>query len=121
MKVATPTALAPSKPMKTYKALILILFIGASSIASFSQTTPRHKRITSKSDRFDFGVGGTLAVTGAPVGSIRIEGWKNREVEITAEIEIQANSEADLSKLSEVTTFVLQESVGRIEITSIGI
>lgn len=106
--------------MKIQKVVVLALSTIVLSVAAFSQTSPLHKRTTYKTDKFDFGAGGTLAVTGAPTGSIRIEGWKNREVEITAEIEVQANSEADLVKLGEVTTFVLEESVGRVGVISVG-
>ena len=106
--------------MKSMKVLFVLLLAAAVSASVYGQATPAFKRTTQKTDRLDFGVGGTLAVTGAPVGSIRIEGWKNREVEITAEIEIQAHSEADLSKLAEVTTFIMNESVGRVEIRSLG-
>ena len=113
--------------MKTYKLVLLALLISAFSITVVTQSKPLHdpakplhKRTTYKTDRFDFGAGGTVVVSGAPVGSIRIEGWKNREVEITAEIEVQGNSEADVAKLSEVTTFVLEESLGRTGIISVG-
>ena len=106
--------------MKTYKGSLLLFLVAVFSVAAFSQSTSVHKRTTNKTDRFDFGVGGTLAVTGAPIGSIRIEGWKNREIEVTAEIEVQANSEADLSLLSAVTTFVMNEGLGRTEIISVG-
>jgi len=106
--------------MKTQYALLSALLLAVFSIAAFSQTTSLQKRTTYKTDRFDFGVGGTLAISGAPVGSIRIEGWKNREIEISAEIEVQANSEADLAKLGGVTTFVLEESLGRTGIISVG-
>jgi hypothetical protein len=106
--------------MKAHKVFLVGLFVTAFSLAVFSQAKPLHKRTTYKTDRFDFGVGGTLAVSGAPNGSIRIEGWKNREIEITAEIEVTANSEADLARLSEITTFVLEESLGRAGIISVG-
>jgi len=112
--------------MKTFKAFLLFILIGSFSVAVFSQAKakptpgPLLKRTTTKTDRFDFGVGGTVIISGAPVGSIRVEGWKNREIEISAEIEVSANSEADLTRLSEATTFVLQESLGRTEITSVG-
>lgn len=120
MKVAVRPLEPPSTKMKTYKLVLLALLVLAFSIAVVAQAKPLHKRTTYKTDRFDFGVGGTVVVSGAPVGSIRIEGWKNREIEITAEIEVQANSEADLAKLSEVTTFVLEESLGRTGIISVG-
>lgn len=86
-----------------------------------AQSTSMLKRVTYKSDRLEFGVGGTLAVIGAPKGSIRIEGWNNREIEMTAEIEIEAPTEADLDRLSTVTGFVLEESIGRTGIISIGV
>ena len=127
MKVAIQPLEPPSTKMKTHKLVLLALLISAFSIAVVAQSKslsdqskPLHKRTTYKTDRFDFGAGGTVVVSGAPVGSIRIEGWKNREIEITAEIEVQANSEADLAKLSEVTTFVLEESLGRTGIISVG-
>jgi hypothetical protein len=106
--------------MKIRNVLLLGLLFIAFSTAAFPQTAPLLKRTTYKTDKFDFGVGGTLSVTGAPVGSIRIEGTRNREIEISAEIEVSANSEADLAKLSEVTTFVLQESLGRTGVISVG-
>ncbi|MEO8573149.1 MAG: hypothetical protein ABI481_04205 [Pyrinomonadaceae bacterium] len=107
--------------MKIQNALLLAFLITAFSFASIAQQPkPLLKRTTYKTDRFDFGAGGSLAVSGAPVGSIRIEGWKNSEIEISAEIEVTANTEEDLAKLSEVTTFVLQETLGRTGIVSVG-
>lgn len=97
----------------------MALLLSAFSLAALAQSHPL-KRTTTKTDRFDFGAGGTLSVTGAPMGSIRIEGWSNREIEISAEIEVQANTEADLNTLSGVTTFVLEEGVGRTGIISVG-
>ncbi len=106
--------------MKKQNALLLAFLVAAFSINAFSQSKPLLKRTTYKTDKFDFGVGGTLSVTGAPVGSIRIEGTKSREIEISAEIEVSASSEADLARLSDITTFVLEESLGRIGIISVG-
>ena len=106
--------------MKIQNALLFALLVVAFSVTAFAQPKPLLKRTTYKTDRLDFGAGGTLSVSGAPVGSIRIEGWKNREIEISAEIEVTADSEADLARISEVTTFVLQETLGRTEIISVG-
>lgn len=78
------------------------------------------KRTTYKTDKFDFGAGGSVAVVGAPVGSIRIEGTPKSEIEISAEIEVQAATEADLETLTKVTGFVLEESPARTGILSIG-
>lgn len=90
------------------------------AITAFSQTPSMLKRTTTKTDRFDFGSGGTVNITGAPMGSIRIAGWQKNEIEITAEIEVQAGSEVDLAKLIEITGFVTDESQGRTGITTIG-
>lgn len=104
--------------MKHLNLLFCAAFLLTISITAFGQATI--KRTTHKSDRLPFGVGGTLAVVGAPSGSIRIEGWANNEIEITAEIEMQAANEADIAKLSQVTGFVLEESLGRTGIISVG-
>jgi hypothetical protein len=106
--------------MKTRYALLLALLVAVFSITALSQPKPLLKRTTYKTDKFDFGVGGTLAVTGAPVGSIRIEGWNSREIEISAEIEVSANNEADLALLGQITTFLLDESLGRVAVVSVG-
>lgn len=78
------------------------------------------KRTISKSDTLDFGPGGTVSVAGAPNGSIRVEGWNNSQVQISAEIEISANSEAELEQLAKVTGFILEESTGRTAVVSVG-
>lgn len=104
--------------MKHLKLLFCAGILLTLSVAAFGQGTI--KRTTHKSDRLPFGVGGTLAVIGAPNGSIRIEGWANNEIEITAEIEVQATNEADIAKLSQVTGFVLEESLGRTGVISVG-
>ena len=90
------------------------------SISAFGQNGSHVKRTIYKSDKLDFGVGGTLEVVGAPNGSVRIEGWSNREIEISAEIEMQAPTEADLDRLAKVTGFITQESLGRTGIVSVG-
>lgn len=106
--------------MKTRNVISLVLLLAGLTVTAFSQASPQFKRTTTKTDRFDFGVGGTVAITGAPVGSIRIEGWKSREIEITAEVQVEGNSEEDLVKLGAVTTFVTEENLGRTGIISVG-
>lgn len=105
------------KIIKLFAVPAIILTLAA---VSFSQNVSPIKRTTYKTDRFDFGVGGTLSITGAPYGSITVEGWSNREIEISAEIEVEGATEADIAILSRVTGFVMQESLGRIGITSVG-
>src|SRR5947207_1696274 len=76
-------------------ALAVILLSSAASIMR-AQTPSLLKRTTTKTDKFDFSAGGTVTIAGAPSGSIRIVGSVKNQVEITAEIELQASSEADL-------------------------
>lgn len=89
--------------------------------AAYSQTqAPLVKRTTYKSEKIDFGMGGTVTIVGAPVGSVTIEGWQKNEIEVQAEIEIQAGTEADLAQLAQVNGFVLDEDFGHARIVSIG-
>lgn len=78
------------------------------------------KRVVTKTDKLDFGAGGTVAVIGAPKGSIRVEAAQRNEIEITAEVTIQAANEDDLMTLEKITGFVLQEDMGRVAINSVG-
>jgi hypothetical protein len=86
----------------------------------FAQTKTLLKRTTYKTEKAEFGAGGTVSVVGAPVGSIEIEGWRKNEVEITAEIEVQAESENDLAQLAAVSGFTLDVTMGRLSVTSVG-
>src|ERR1035437_3351767 len=103
------------------KAILVLIVLGLLGLLApvYSQP-PMLKRTTTKTDHFDFGAGGTIAIIGSPTGSIRVEGWNKNEVGISAEIEMQATSEADLARLADVTGFVTDESVGRTAIISVG-
>ena len=91
------------------------------ALSAFAQNTNLLKRTTYKTEKVEFGQGGTVSIIGAPNGSISIEGWQKNEVEITAEIEVQAGTEADLAQLAVVNTFVLNEAtMGRVSIVSVG-
>jgi hypothetical protein len=106
--------------MKIQKTFTIAVLFFTFAISVYAQGPSLIKRTTYKNDKLDFGAGGTLSIIGAPNGSIRIEGWSNREVEISAEIEIQAPTEADLDRLSKVTGYMTEESLGRTGIISIG-
>src|SRR5437773_2301549 len=84
--------------MKKLKLFGLLILIGICAAPIPAQSVL--KRTTTKTDKFDFGAGGTVAITGAPAGSIRVTGSNKNEIEITAEIELQASSEADLARLA---------------------
>src|SRR5690606_9538537 len=106
--------------MKYLKIILLFLLISGFTFTAVAQEPRVIKRTTFKEDRLSFGVGGTISVIGAPHGSIRVEGWSEREVEISAEIEVQAGSEADLERIAKVTGFVMDESLGRLSIVTVG-
>lgn len=102
--------------MKKLNLLVAILSVFILAISGSAQL----KRTTTKSDSFEFGAGGTITIQGAPKGSITVEGWSKNEVEITAEITVEAATDADLERLSKVTGFQLDESMGRVGIISLG-
>jgi hypothetical protein len=78
------------------------------------------KRTTYKTDSVDFGAGGTVTIVGAPEGSISVEGWQKNEVEISADIELRAETEADLAELAKVTTYSLDTTPSHVSIVSVG-
>jgi hypothetical protein len=78
-----------------------------------TRTVTRHE-----SRRFFYA--GTVTVTGAPNGSVTIEGWQRNQVEISAEIELQAPTEADLSRLATLNNFVIDEDANHLRIVTTG-
>lgn len=99
----------------------MFVLFAFSFVIGAGQAAERLKRTIFKTDRFDFGPGGTLSIIGAPEGSIRVEGWEKGEIEISAEIALEADTEADLNTLSEITGFVLREELGRVGVISVGV
>lgn len=81
---------------------------------------PRLRRTTTRHELRRFAYGSSLTVIGAPSGSITIEAWPRAEVDITAEIELYADTEADLALLATVNSFNLDEDVNHIRILTTG-
>ena len=69
---------------------------------------------------YRFAFGGTVTIAGAPVGSITIEGWQRSEVEVNAEIELQAGSAEDLDRLAAINNFVVDEDANHLRILTTG-
>ncbi len=86
---------------------------GASSGPLLTRTTPRHEKRR-------LGFGSTVNIVGAPQGSITVEGWSRSEVEVTAEIELRAETEADLDSLAVVNNWVLDDEPNHVSILSTG-
>ncbi|HEV2829674.1 MAG TPA: hypothetical protein VGW76_18895 [Pyrinomonadaceae bacterium] len=87
---------------------------------SAPKAQPQLVRTTSRHEVRRFGYGGTVTLVGAPNGSIIIEGWARNEVDISAEIELRADTEANLSLLAAVNNVVIDDDVNHIQVLSTG-
>jgi hypothetical protein len=81
--------------------------------AQLVRTTIRHER-----RRLPYG--GTLTLVGAPAGSITIEAWPNSEVDITAEVQLRADTEQDLDRLALVNNVVVDDEPNHVRIFTTG-
>ncbi len=81
--------------------------------ALLTRTSTRHENAR-------LGYGGTVTIIGAPKGSIVVEGWQRNEVDLTANIELHAETEADLDQLAKVNTFVFDVDLNHINILTSG-
>jgi hypothetical protein len=105
--------------------LLIAIFFSSPSAAQKRKPEPPPpgpllKRTATRHDSRRFAYGGTISVIGAPQGSVTIEGWSRSEVEITADIELQAETEDDLKQLATVNGFIIDEDTNRIRILSTG-
>ncbi len=121
--------------MKTTKSAIFVLAVVLSLVSAFASGSPGAGQKTKKPvipagplltrtitrhERRRFFYAGTVTVTGAPNGSITVEGWQRNEVEISAEIELRAPTEADLSRLAPLNNFVIDEDANHLRIITTG-
>ena len=90
----------------------------------FSQTVvPEIQLLTRNTRRQEtrhFSYGGTVTLIAAPRGSVTVEGWSRDEVEVTAEIELKAPTEADLDQLAKVNSFVFDEDLNHVSVLTTG-
>lgn len=82
--------------------------------------TPQLVRTTTRHELRRLAYGGTLTIIGPPDSSITIEGWQRSEVDVSAEIQLRADTEADLDLLAAVNTFVVDEDANHLRIMSTG-
>ena len=123
------------RPPSMYTTIFILLFTlatllpGPVSLLGATQTTKQTTATTNiqfltrsmrrrESSRFSYG--GTVTLVGAPRGSVTVEGWNRNEVEVTADIEWKAETEADLDQLAKVNTFVFDEDLNHISILTVG-
>ena len=109
--------------MKIKQILFAAAVFFALPLFIFGQTDSgqnRFKRTTVKTERFDLNPGGSVTVLGAPVGTITIEGWGQRQIEITAEIALEAASEEDLNLLAQVNSSASDAETNHVRILTTG-
>jgi hypothetical protein len=81
---------------------------------------PLLTRTTIRHESLRFGYGGTVTIVGAPAGSLTIEGWQRSEVDVNAEIELQAPTAADLDRLAPLNNVAIDEDANHIRIITTG-
>jgi len=77
-------------------------------------------RTTRRQETRRFSYGGTVTLIAAPRGNVTVEGWSRNEVELTADIELQGPTEADLDQLATVNTFVFDEDLNHLSVLTTG-
>ncbi len=82
--------------------------------------SPALTRTTTRRETRRLGYGSALTIVGAPAGSITIEAWPRSEVEITADIELRADTEEDLARLAAVNNFVLETEANQLRLLTTG-
>lgn len=103
-----------------------MLFVPSPAVAQKDKTaaaalpTTLLKRTATRRDSRRFAFGGTVTVVGAPRGAVTIEGWNRNEVELVADIELNAATEADLDQLAAVNSFVFDEDLNHLSVLTTG-
>jgi hypothetical protein len=103
--------------MKIFRSAFAVVALCLLCLAADAQVL---KRTTVKTDSIPFGAGSTLAIAGAPVGNVKVSNSTTDKITIEATIEVQAATEADLAGAAALTGFVVQETLGRVAIVSVG-
>jgi hypothetical protein len=85
-----------------------------------SAPVPTLTRTTVRHEVRRFAPGGSITIIGAPAGSLTIEGWQRSEVDITAEIELRAETEEDFARLASVNGFLVDEDVNHLRLLTTG-
>src|SRR3982751_4222660 len=102
---------------------ISILLTTAAPVFAQKTVAPEIQLLTRTSTRREtrrFAYGGTVTLIAAPRGSVTIEGWTRNEVELTADIELQGPTEADLDQLAKINSFVFDDDVNHLSVLTTG-
>lgn len=86
-----------------------------------SQPAPAYvKRTITRHETHRLPFGGSVTVMGAPIGSITIEGWQRSEIDVAAEIELQAPTDADLDLIAAVNNFAIDVDSNHVRVITTG-
>jgi hypothetical protein len=110
-------------PLFAFLAIIVIPTFVFSQQKNKSPQTAAPQSLTRTTTRHEvrrLGYGSAITILGAPAGTITIEGWNKSEVDITADIELHANTEEDLARLALVNSFVVDKDGNHLRIISTG-
>lgn len=105
--------------------LLALVFFHSAALAqqkdkNAPQTTGALTRTTTRHEVRRFAYGSSLTIVGAPAGSITIEAWPKSEIDITADIELHADTEADLALLAAVNNFTIDEDANHVRLLTTG-
>lgn len=109
--------------MTKLKFLVVAAVLLLSASPAFPQTLPEIQLLTRSATRREtrrFSYGGTVTLIGAPRGAVTVEGWARNEVELVADIELKAPTEADLDHLVAVNSFVFDEDMNHLSVLTTG-
>ena len=102
---------------------ISILLSCVGPVFSQKPVAPEIQLLTRTSRRHEtrhFSYGGTVTLIAAPRGNVTVEGWSRNEVELTADIELQGPTEADLDQLARINSFVFDEDLNHLSVLTTG-
>ena len=71
-------------------------------------------------ESYRIGFVGAVTVCGAPEGSLSVEGWPRGEVDISAEVELRADTEEDLARLAAVNRFTVTDDLNHLTVLTVG-
>jgi hypothetical protein len=90
------------------------------SAAAAPGAVPKLTRTTTRHDVRRLPYGSTVTLLGAPTGSITIEAWSRPEIDITADIELHADTEDDLARLAAINSFFIDDQPNHLSILTTG-
>ena len=115
-----------SLSVRSFTLFAALLLFATAVVAQQKKVVPELNRIpqlvrtTARHDLRRLAYGGTLTIIGPPDSSITIEGWQRSEVDVSAEIQLRADTEKDLDLLAAVNTFVVDEDANHLRVMSTG-